>query len=147
VSRGAAANDAQDLLEAIWKKNPHGLFPDPAYAREAILSLRSRDAKARHDEIENNARKFRVVIGANIESRVLLATDDGHLVLGSQSTRQGDEVWVISGCKVPIVLRRVEEAARMAYTVVGQCFVPHAMLGEFLGKDNETNSFKAVKLV
>ncbi|KAH8728901.1 heterokaryon incompatibility protein-domain-containing protein [Phaeosphaeriaceae sp. PMI808] len=137
-------DNTQARIESLWKKNPRGAFPDPGYVREALLSLYSTkdDARPRQVEIESNARKFRAAVGANIDSRVLFTTDDGYLGLGSQSTRVGDEVWVISGVKVPIVLRKRESTVDWLYTVVGQCFVSHAMLGEVVDNEQGPPSLK-----
>jgi hypothetical protein len=135
---------AQARIESMWKKNPHGPFPKPAYVREALRSLYSTkdEERPRQVQIESNARRFRASIGPNIDARVLFTTDDGYLGLGSQSTRVGDEVWIISGVKVPVILRKRGSMVDRLYRVVGQCFVPHAMLGETVGNDQGPPSVK-----
>lgn len=61
-------------------------------------------------------------------------TEQGYLGLGTQCLRKDDSVWIVPGCRVPLVLRRVAGSAR--YRLVGGAYVHGFMNGEALqGKD------------
>jgi hypothetical protein len=61
-------------------------------------------------------------------------TRNGYFGIGTQSLREGDSVWIVPGCPVPLILRRVESGVR--YRLVGGSYVHGVMDGEFLqGKD------------
>jgi hypothetical protein len=58
----------------------------------------------------------------------------GYCGIGTQALREGDSVWIVPGCPVLLILRRVEGGIR--YRLVGGSYVHGMMDGEFLqGKD------------
>lgn len=57
-------------------------------------------------------------------------TEQGYIGLGTQCLRQNDTVWIVPGCRVPLVLRRVAGSAR--YRLVGGAYVHGFMNGEAL---------------
>ena len=74
--------------------------------------------------------------------RALFITDDGVLGLGPNVTRKEDKVCVIHGCRVPFIIRRIEELKKRQddgstilqayYVLVGECYVHGIMNGEAL---------------
>jgi hypothetical protein len=69
-------------------------------------------------------------------------TAQGYVGLGSQCLRANDTVWVVPGCRVPLILRRVEGSER--YRLVGGAYIHGFMNGELFQR--EKVSFKVVRL-
>jgi hypothetical protein len=65
-------------------------------------------------------------IGTAAASRKFLRTDRGFMGLAPQLAKVGDEVWVLLGCDVPMLLRKCDDY----YILVGECFVYGIMDGE-----------------
>ncbi|KAN0113261.1 Heterokaryon incompatibility protein (HET) domain containing protein [Hyaloscypha variabilis] len=63
--------------------------------------------------------------------RRLFVTASGHQGIGPQALEKGDEVWILGGAKVPMVLRRVQEGI---YRLVGEAYVHGIMEGEAVGE-------------
>ena len=75
-----------------------------------------------------NEKEVRDTIQTRMKTRVLFATSESpFLGAGPQSLTAGDEVWILSGCNVPIVLRDAGDGKRR---VVGECYVHGIMHGE-----------------
>jgi hypothetical protein len=145
--RSVTENESRELLLALWQDYPHGIFPSPTDIQRIYTSLRSvgSNDQTYKDRVEHNTRKFCASARLNMQSRLLFSTEDGYLGLGTQSTEIGDEIWIISRCKVPVVLRQVDQ--QNLYRVVGQCFIPHAMLGQFAFHTKDLDSFQQIKIV
>lgn len=62
----------------------------------------------------------------------LFLLDTGYLAMGPQSSKAGDEVWVVAGCLFPMVLRRVDNGSHF---VMGRVYVHGAMHGEAVMDD------------
>jgi hypothetical protein len=56
----------------------------------------------------------------------LMTTTDGRIGMVPQSSRPGDQVWIIFGCSVPVVVRVSGERKEL----VGECYVDGIMDGE-----------------
>ncbi|KAF1950901.1 HET-domain-containing protein [Byssothecium circinans] len=69
-------------------------------------------------------------------------TKQGFFGLGTQALREGNSVWVVSGCRVPLILRKVENSSR--YRLVGGTYLHGFMDGEVLKKEGTV--FKMVEL-
>lgn len=73
--------------------------------------------------------------------RPFLLAGNVYVACGPKSTVEGDEVWIISGCRTPMVLRKLEHqtgelnAERNPYAVVGEAYVHGIMYGEFVDDD------------
>ncbi|KAF5693038.1 heterokaryon incompatibility protein (het-6OR allele) [Fusarium denticulatum] len=78
------------------------------------------------------AAKYASVLGTYVGQRRVFLTDEGHLGLAFSSALEGDSVWVVSACPVPLVLR---PRADGTYQLVGDCYVHGIMEGEAV-KDN-----------
>ncbi|KAI8938749.1 hypothetical protein NX059_004616 [Plenodomus lindquistii] len=110
-----------------------GLFP----SREVIQGARS---KARTDidylaELALRASIFDVhYTRANFQRP--FRTKQGYFGIGTQCLREGDDVWVVPGCRVPLIFRRVANSSR--HRLVGGAYVHGAMDGEVVdGADVE----------
>ncbi|VUC30276.1 unnamed protein product [Clonostachys rosea] len=57
-------------------------------------------------------------------------TSDGSVGLGPLNMLPGDQLYVLSGCSFPILLRKMPDEADEAYYYVGPCFVHGLMYGE-----------------
>jgi hypothetical protein len=69
-------------------------------------------------------------------------TKQGFFGLGTQTLRKDDSVWIVSGCRVPLILRNVENSYRLR--VVGGSYVHGFMNGEALR--NKKAKFQMVEL-
>lgn len=69
-------------------------------------------------------------------------TEQGFFGLGTQSLRDGDSVWVVPGCRVPLIFRSVEYSTR--YRLVGGTYLHGFMDGQAL--DNDGIQFTMVEL-
>lgn len=65
-------------------------------------------------------------IGLATTDRKFLRTKRGFMGLARQPAEVGDEVWVLLGCDVPMILRKCDDY----YILVGECFVYGMMEGE-----------------
>lgn len=59
-------------------------------------------------------------------------TKQGYFGIGTQCLREGDSVWIVSGCRVPILLRRIDGSKH--YRLVGGSYIHGLMDGEGLSR-------------
>jgi hypothetical protein len=78
------------------------------------------------------ASQYAMLLGTYAGQRRVFLTDQGHLGLAFSSALEGDSVWVVSSCPVPLVLR---PRADGTYQLVGDSYVHGIMKGEAV-KDN-----------
>jgi hypothetical protein len=62
-------------------------------------------------------------------------TQGGHFANLPLITEPGDEIWIIQGCRLPVVLRKSHDYLSM-YRLVGSCYCHGIMKGEILDQDN-----------
>jgi hypothetical protein len=62
-----------------------------------------------------------------VMQRRFFITDGGYVGMAPIGSRRGDEVWILQGCNIPIMLRKLDEGNR---EVVGECYVHGIMYGE-----------------
>jgi hypothetical protein len=86
---------------------------------------------------------FHVAFKVAMRGRVLFITSAGHLGLGMRSMKVNDEVWVLKGVNVPLILRRREDGM---YEIVGESYVHGVMYGEGMEGDVEAQ-FGDVEIV
>jgi hypothetical protein len=60
-------------------------------------------------------------------------TKQGYFGIGTQSLRNGDGVWIVPGCPVPLILRRTKGSER--YRLVGGSYVHGFMNGEVFQRE------------
>ncbi|CAG9985117.1 unnamed protein product [Clonostachys byssicola] len=144
-----SSRDAVDLIDAtksamtqLWELNQDGFFPSPSQTCETLRAFQpvavvapNANADERQEErqrIQDRAKKFELAMGSHLEARVLFRSASGYLGLAPQSAEAGtDEVWVLAGLPVPIVLRPWHGAAGdNAYHVVGHCYLPNRMMAD-----------------
>ncbi|KAI5924089.1 HET-domain-containing protein [Camillea tinctor] len=81
-------------------------------------------------------RVFDSHIGFLASGRKLFISKKGYLGLAPEDSQQGDEIWVLNGGRVPLVLRPVgkilERHSRSEYIFVGDSYVHGIMDGEFV---------------
>ncbi|CAH0020520.1 unnamed protein product [Clonostachys rhizophaga] len=144
-----SSRDAVALIDAtksamtqLWELNQDGFFPSPSQIRETLRAFQpaavvapNANADERQQErqrIQDRAKKFELSMGSHLEARVLFRSASGYLGLAPQSAEAGrDEVWVLAGLPVPIVLRPWHGAmGDNAYQVVGHCYLPNRMMAD-----------------
>lgn len=70
------------------------------------------------------------------------STELGYFCIGTQCLRKGDSVWIVPGCRVPLIFRAVEGSER--YRLVGGAYLHGFMTGEAL--EREDVKFEMVSL-
>lgn len=60
-------------------------------------------------------------------------TENGFFGLGTRALGTGDSVWIVPGCKVPLIFRKIEDSKR--YRLVGGSYVHGFMDGEALERE------------
>ena len=99
-----------DFLSAILQP---GIKQDPVYSPDS------------------QAVKFLRFVGAYCKARSFIKTREGHIGLAPQHAQSGDQICILLGCDLPMLLRPTSESQ---YQVVGPCYVHGLMNGEaFLG--------------
>jgi hypothetical protein len=64
----------------------------------------------------------------------LFRTKQGYLGLGTQCLHESDSIWIVPGCRVPLILRQKEGSQH--YRLVGGAYIHGFMDGEALGRTN-----------
>jgi len=84
-------------------------------------------------------------VGDHIKKgRSVYETKRGYLAFTTWQALPGDEVWIVRGCRTPVVLRRATD--RDGYLILGQAYVHGIMNGEAMTEEFETN-FARIALV
>jgi hypothetical protein len=117
----------------------HGLryLPDPR--RVTQVMKRETEDRGKYETVhqDNNFTADEKVRLSAFESRMrevktgrrLLRTEKGYLGMGSVSVEPGDQVWVLKGGDVPLILRPVKDGR---YRLIGEAYVHGIMRGEAL---------------
>ena len=61
-------------------------------------------------------------------ARRLITTNQGHIGMVSCRVQKGDQIWVLPGCSIPLVLKKCE--GKQSYQVIGECYLHGYMSGE-----------------
>ena len=78
------------------------------------------------------------ITGARVE-RNIFTTEEGYLGNGPKGMQAGDEVWILNGGRIPMILRLSKASKAISelkleaapfYTLVGDCYVDGIMDGE-----------------
>jgi len=77
----------------------------PTY--EAVLKMMGRD-DAGFLEVRSRNDWYHL-IKSNTVGRSIIETDKGYLVLGPRAVKSADEIWIINGSRLPVVLRRSKD--------------------------------------
>ena len=69
--------------------------------------------------------------------RRIFATERGYIVLGPAEMQKGDLVYILSGGKVPYILRPVSGPRPRTFELVGDCYLHGIMYGEAAGTNED----------
>lgn len=105
-----------------------------------------------HDELTKRMNQAKIKtkddvdfqISATATGRLLFVTGSGDLGMGPPVLEVGDEVWILTGADVPLILR--PSASSGEYRLVGEAYVHGIMQGEALA-DVRENDLREVILV
>lgn len=99
-----------EILEARTKA-----AADPVYAKSLAHSASVFDLHYSHSK---HQRPYR--------------TEKGYFGIGTQCLHRGDSVWLVPGCRVPLILRSIEGSSR--YRLVGGSYLHGIMDGEVINR-------------
>ena len=94
--------------------------------------IRATAVQRRHKGLESHV-KYNVVPGlARVveEGMRLITTRSGHIGWACSDAQAGDEIYILKGCSVPIVLRAAGKNGGLF--VVGDAYIQDIMQGEFV---------------
>jgi len=74
--------------------------------------------------------------------RKFFLSKSGYMGFGPRALQKGDMIYILLGCDVPLVIRRVGKH----YRLVGECFVWGLMDGEALEGRKENRKFESIPL-
>lgn len=119
-------------LHQLWHLDPYDVFPSPERITGTLRMMETKapQADAIKGVIQDGIDRFETSLGMKTDSRRLFTTTSQRLGMGPQSLAPGDEVWLVHGANVPLVLRRVER--RETFRLIGEAFVLGIMHGEAL---------------
>ncbi|KAJ3522877.1 hypothetical protein NM208_g12680 [Fusarium decemcellulare] len=106
--------------------------------RSATVKGRRTFRPVRSDGVNRRRNEFLYAINAMSGDRQSFVTEGGRIGVGPRGTREGDQVNVVAGSKVPLLLRQcgnatsevVCDATHEGYMVVGDAYVYGIMDGE-----------------
>jgi hypothetical protein len=79
--------------------------------------------------------------------RKVFRTERGLLGSGTLRVRPGDEVYVVAGSSVPMILRRAAQSELNAFTFVSEAYVHGIMYGEMLKEGDKKVGMRNLRLV
>ncbi|KAM0418956.1 hypothetical protein ACHAPT_012114 [Fusarium lateritium] len=79
---------------------------------------------------------FELLLGGTLFFRRIALISGGHLAHASDSVSAKDEVWIVSGCPSPLVLRKFGEG-KDQYSLISEAYVHGVMNGEAIIDDVE----------
>ncbi|KAK4195297.1 heterokaryon incompatibility protein-domain-containing protein [Triangularia verruculosa] len=118
-------------------------FPTVADIEQTVLAQERREMN--DDIVDGEAAYFIHLVALLNVGRRLYRTTRGYLGLGPATIRPGDQVWMIRGAIVPIVLREADEVGK--FTVVGDSYLHGFMNGEMLDCSHVKDKVGRVTLI
>ncbi|CAJ0553030.1 Ff.00g115420.m01.CDS01 [Fusarium sp. VM40] len=88
------------------------------------------------ESVRDKGKNYFSLMGSTLFFRRPILTNEGHLGCSCESAQVGDEVWIISGCPTPLVLRK-SNAGDGGYTLIGETYVHGVMNGEIVNNDTD----------
>ncbi|CZR69185.1 uncharacterized protein PAC_19085 [Phialocephala subalpina] len=89
-------------------------------------------------------RKFLSRVQSVIWNRKFFTTEKGGFGLGPRQAREGDQIYVVLGCSVPILLRKHGSRQKDVYQLIGEVYLHEMMDGQALfGKSEEEIGLQA----
>jgi hypothetical protein len=127
--RYAAGSDEPTIFpESISSSH---LIPTEAEFREA--HTKSKQDPAHLAELKHQASLYDVHYLHAPHLRPFV-TKNGYFGVGTQCLRRDDTIWIVPGCPIPLILRRIEKSAH--YQLVGSSYVHGFMNGEILQRQD-----------
>ncbi|KAF5005599.1 hypothetical protein FDECE_8006 [Fusarium decemcellulare] len=136
-------DDQRENYEALIRRDGDeagDLLPGLAWLDDKLSRLsrlessnRSSDFEAQFQlatELETNNRlcsRYETLVHVWVTGRRFFVTDEGHMGMGVTSVTEGDDVWVLSSCPVPLILRARADGS---YQLIGDSSVHGVMFGE-----------------
>ncbi|KAL7896773.1 heterokaryon incompatibility domain-containing protein [Trichoderma sp. SZMC 28014] len=111
----------------------HKQFPDKLLSggMVAFLSLVTGNLVSDGSEDNNEIAEW---VQKMLRTHVLFITDDGRLGMGPRNVRPGQELWIVGGCRIPVILNILPKASdkesEVSVTFHSECFVYGIMSGE-----------------
>lgn len=68
-------------------------------------------------------------------NRRLITTNSGNIGMSSYRARKGDQIWILLGCSILLVVRQCE--GKDVYEFIGECYLDGYMNGEVMEKLKE----------
>jgi hypothetical protein len=129
-----AASDGTGLVATIAEKLDMGLT-------SSSLSHQITNLKYTGSSDPPDAHDYESILGHSSQTR-LLRTSANYLGLATTSVRESDSVWIISGSRVPLILR--ETGSLNEYRLIGGAYVHGFMQGEALMSNTALMRIKVV---
>lgn len=111
----------------------HKQFPDKLFkgGMTAFLSLITGNLVSDGSEDNNEIAEW---VQKMLRTQALFITEDGRLGLGPRNVRPGQELWIIGGCRIPVILNPLpktsDKESDVNLTFHSECFVYGIMTGE-----------------
>jgi hypothetical protein len=130
--------DLDDLKSKLEALQPNDQMP----TYESVQSWWGKPTGVFYERIRQN--KWKMPSRMKASGRAFVTTESGYLGLAPSPTRRGDEIWIIRGSRIPVVLRKAKWAS--AYHILGHAYIHGAMHGEAMTEEFK-KGFKQVGLV
>jgi hypothetical protein len=111
----------------------HKQFPDKLSngGMTAFLGLITGNLTPDEDEDTDESVEW---VQKMVRPQTIFITEDGQLGLGPRNVRPGQELWIIGGCRVPVILNPLpktsDDESDVSLTFHSECFVYGIMTGE-----------------
>ncbi|KAL7785295.1 heterokaryon incompatibility domain-containing protein [Trichoderma ceciliae] len=116
------------LLSRYHEQFPHKL---PNGGMAAFLGLITGNLTPGASEDDD---EFNEWVQKMLRPQAIFVTEDGQLGLGPPNVRPGQELWILGGCRVPVILNPLpkvsEDESAVSLTFHSECFVYGIMKGE-----------------
>jgi hypothetical protein len=118
-----------DSLKRLYSRTgKDDIFPSPTAIEDTLDKMHEmRRGTDVYKEAFDSVERFEIALRKTLHTRCLFMTAGGRLGLGAHSIAQYDEIWILPGASVPIVLRSDGQGG---HTLVGEAFVFGIMHGE-----------------
>ncbi|KAL6897556.1 heterokaryon incompatibility domain-containing protein [Trichoderma evansii] len=117
-----------ELMTRYQKRFPDKLFNG---GMAAFLGLITGNLVSDGSE-DNN--EFSEWVSKMLRTKAIFITEDGRLGLGPRNIRPGHELWIVGGCRIPVILNPLPKASDkesdVSLTFHSECFVYGIMTGE-----------------
>ncbi|KAN0071429.1 Heterokaryon incompatibility protein (HET) domain containing protein [Elaphomyces granulatus] len=123
--------ETEELISVLSTKGINDIIPTRADIQE--LEDKVPNGVPSDDEREINYVSHSLFEEA-YRGRRLFRTDGNYLGIGPESLQKGDQVWVIAGATVPMILRKSESGH---WRLVGEAYVHGIMNGEAVNGDGQ----------